>query len=555
MENRVLATPREIDRKMGCPLRCLFGMGLACLLSVFASAADPVAGSVAEPTAEEIARAVRNLGDDLFHVREKASEQLWGMGRLAEPALQKALRGGDPEVVRRARVILERLSWGLGPDTSPEIQRLVSEYRFGDPTVKRKAVEQLLQKADVAYDVLLAIVSHEREEDFRRHILGQLGTKLNLAVRQLMLRGNTRVAERMLELQAASGSDPALRNLVAFLLIQDRLKPKIREYQARVEKNADHTSVQVLVYLLRADGNLEGAEKVAAGAGYGSLLNSILYEKGEWAKLAERNQGAAEGESIEKIGFLTAYCRLAGKDKQFEALADKLRDWKTEEGASSESWYQAEALLLNERVDDAVNVLRKGKTTRAVFDLLCARLRFSEAFELADQAPDAASGFSLRLQKAKQWYFLGEREKANKLLLELGDKKTLLENPVRGYLAPLVEIKIELDLTDEALAHCELFFDREKSDKGDWPLLLGKLFPKKGGQAESWWDYLDQQSPDDPPLAKLNRLRSLMRPSKEQLPELKAAAEKILENSGGPAENQEATSKRIKRLQAVGETC
>src|ERR1700758_4291667 len=71
----------------------------------------------AAPTAAEIARAVEQLGSNNFRQRQKASAFLWAAGKVAEPALQKALHSEDKEVARRARAILDKFKFGIYPDT------------------------------------------------------------------------------------------------------------------------------------------------------------------------------------------------------------------------------------------------------------------------------------------------------------------------------------------------------------------------------------------------------------------------------------------------------
>jgi hypothetical protein len=58
---------------------------------------------------EKAAALVRKLGDDDFDSREKAVTELVDLGVVAIPALQKALKDKDAEVVRRARTILDVL--------------------------------------------------------------------------------------------------------------------------------------------------------------------------------------------------------------------------------------------------------------------------------------------------------------------------------------------------------------------------------------------------------------------------------------------------------------
>src|ERR1700724_3241662 len=103
------------------------------------------------PLEEEIQKAIRQLGDDNFHVREKATNFLWSAGRAAEPALRQAQESGDREVVRRAQSVLDKFKWGIYPDTPKDIIELVARYQAGDPQTKRGIVQQLLDKGGTGY--------------------------------------------------------------------------------------------------------------------------------------------------------------------------------------------------------------------------------------------------------------------------------------------------------------------------------------------------------------------------------------------------------------------
>jgi hypothetical protein len=55
---------------------------------------------------------VRQLGDDRFKVREKASKQLVMIGPRARPFLQTAVKDSDPEIARRAQECLQQIGEG-----------------------------------------------------------------------------------------------------------------------------------------------------------------------------------------------------------------------------------------------------------------------------------------------------------------------------------------------------------------------------------------------------------------------------------------------------------
>ena len=105
----------------------LAAIWIVAAAALVAAAAPPVA------TEEEIARKVKDLGDNSFAVREQASKTLWEAGRAAEAALQDAVKSSDPEVVRRSRELLDKFKWGIYPDTPKEVLELIQQYRTGEP--------------------------------------------------------------------------------------------------------------------------------------------------------------------------------------------------------------------------------------------------------------------------------------------------------------------------------------------------------------------------------------------------------------------------------------
>jgi len=79
-------------------------------------------------------RLVRDLGDDDFDMREAASRHLVEAGPKAIPYLRPALKSGDVEVVRRARLCLESLVESPLAGLMPGVVRLLGE-RNPDGTV------------------------------------------------------------------------------------------------------------------------------------------------------------------------------------------------------------------------------------------------------------------------------------------------------------------------------------------------------------------------------------------------------------------------------------
>ena len=76
-------------------MRAVNGILVALFFCARLSADQPAT----PPLEEEIQKAIRQLGDDSFHVREKATNFLWSAGRAAEPALRQAQESDDRESV------------------------------------------------------------------------------------------------------------------------------------------------------------------------------------------------------------------------------------------------------------------------------------------------------------------------------------------------------------------------------------------------------------------------------------------------------------------------
>src|SRR5262249_18532378 len=77
----------------------------------------------------KIKELVRKLSDDVFVVRNRATNDLIAMGSTALPALREALVDGDSEVVRRAASCLEIIEKSLNPAASAAAGRLRARHQ------------------------------------------------------------------------------------------------------------------------------------------------------------------------------------------------------------------------------------------------------------------------------------------------------------------------------------------------------------------------------------------------------------------------------------------
>src|SRR5262245_12186904 len=68
---------------------------------------------------------VRKLGDDVFIVRNRATNDLIAMGATARPALREGISDADAEIVRRATGCLEAIDKNLKPDATQAAARML----------------------------------------------------------------------------------------------------------------------------------------------------------------------------------------------------------------------------------------------------------------------------------------------------------------------------------------------------------------------------------------------------------------------------------------------
>ena len=112
------------------------------------------------PDAANVARVkglIKKLGDDSFEVREKATEELVKIGRLAVPLLQQATKDDDREVSRRAEDCLQRIGEKSGTAAIGAAVRLLALKR---PAGAVEALLDYLPAAEepVVRDIKAALV-------------------------------------------------------------------------------------------------------------------------------------------------------------------------------------------------------------------------------------------------------------------------------------------------------------------------------------------------------------------------------------------------------------
>lgn len=477
-------------------MRAMLCVSSALIVLSPAAAADP-------PDKDQIALWIKQLGDDSFAVREKASKQLWEAGRAAEPALQEAAQSKDVEVSRRARNLLDRFKWGIYADTPPKVVELITRYRSADPGGKQAVVKELFGLGGPGCAALLKLLSAEDDAGSRRALQDQVASEARQAVPLLVGEENFTALEQILELCLAGEAEPLLAHYAAYYLMRGKLDEQIARFQQEAGKPHQTRATLLLIFLHRAKGDLAAAGQAAKKAQRSDLIEAVLLEAGDWKALARHFLDLDGRQPIEVRGLKAAAYRRGGEAGALETL---LKEFQPPPGPRPPSpvddWMAAKMLMLNERPLDALPLLNGPYRTTA-FEVLCARMQYRAALALAEKSE---RDLLLGAAQARTLYLLGEKEAGRKLFAELGERIQRGQES-SGY-ERLVAAELRVGLRELAVQHCAraLAATEETTSRSVRVRLLGRLFPGKGGAAEAWWEFLRKRFPGEKPPAILQKL-------------------------------------------------
>jgi tetratricopeptide (TPR) repeat protein len=489
-------TPMSSSFALRAVICCLVSLGL-------------VSGSWGAPTPQEITKAVKQLGSKNFRQRKQASDFLWAAGKAAEAALQKAAKSKDAEIARRAREILEKFKYGIYPDTPKQVLGLIKEYRTGNDETKVKVINELNKLGAPGHAVLIKFAAVEEEGYIRRTLFHCLTGEV---IPGLLTNSRFDEVEELLELGLKGREEQALRDYAAYLALRGRLDARLPVWNKKAKKLTGYKEAEVATYLYRAKGDLKSALGFARRAEKKWLPAAIQIEQSDWKELAASQDPPSDNpDPLVALSYKATFQRLAGNIKDFEkTVAELLKSNFTDPYSVKRVAF---TLLLNDRAKQAIDLLVKNNQTALAFTLLATQNRYREAFALADKVKanhDPEDLFALKLAQARTHIVLGDRERAVKLLAKLADEKLIpkAETPAFVEFKQVVETEYQLDLKDQAFAHCaQIIPQAEKAET--LPELLGKVFPDQGSQAAVWWRFFRKKHDGEKSWATLQRMRAL----------------------------------------------
>lgn len=456
-------------------------MLLLCLL--FGWAAPPWT-----PLPSQIEALIRQLGDDDFDIRERASKRLREAGEAAEAALEKAAESDDAETKKRARAILEDFKLGIYPGTPPQVAGLARRYAAATAEEKRGVIGSLLATGAPGARTLIRLIKSEADAVSRREALSSLASQLPVAAALLLDTEERTILQALLHLASQSESPSGPAHFAAYHLLTGQAPARIAalEEQARAAPPGKKEH-ELLFWLHRARGDLPRARDATKKAERPDLAEAAMLEAADWKGLDDDPSLAPDGEKAMQLGFRAAYARLAGNKKRHAQAADELATLArpiAREGGPVLT--HAKGLFFNSRTSQAIELLAQSRAEpRMLFHLHAAALRYSDAFALAKAARDGKQPDAtyLTLQEAKARWHLGQKEEALALTRKAAaEVRAGIED---SWPIELVEAEVLMGRRDEAFAHAAAL---SLDGKSGWPArLMGALFPAYEQDAQAVW--------------------------------------------------------------------
>ena len=251
-------------------------------------------------------------------------------GGCSGHALEKALDDENPEIVRRARELLDKFSWGIRPDSPPDVLKLLRQFQVGDPDprksieVRRGAVLDLLKRGAPGVSVARALLAKDFPSEVNQQLVEQVTAIIRHEVPLRLFDGKVDEARELVALHAAKTGPEGAADYAVFHLLRDRLPDAISSAESAL-KAGKHSQKLLLAHLYRANGDWAKARAVAADLpapedGPGAI-EFLREDEGDWGSLADTlSFGGMNHPEAVRLAML----RLAGRTREFDEAIHNL---------------------------------------------------------------------------------------------------------------------------------------------------------------------------------------------------------------------------------------
>lgn len=397
-------------------------------------------------------------------------------------------------------------------------------------------------------DVLRQFAALEKDEVRRKGYLEQLLFAPSGVVSWHIRRGEYEQVEALLTEHAAD--DAGRIRLATYLGSRKLLEARVDTLRQQMQSEPAKVDQRLLLYLVRAQGDLAGAQELATKLGDDGLSRAILVERQDWAAAAALQAGsacplpvpiivtnstAAAFPEIEALGYLATFQRLADQQDAFAASVQKIQQLQQANPTNRTlAWHCAEALLLNDCVDQALAFLRDTHPRRA-FALYTFQHRYEEALRLIgmpreaaldrawfdqlhgagnDEAAQTLDRFEFALHITRVLDVLGQSDDRDALLAVLRsvvDEMPAPANttpPANAYWELMSQSLFRMGMNQQAWSIGALAVSPQTYS----PTLLSRLYGRRADEANAWWRFLRAEQPSEPVPDALERLHQILYP-------------------------------------------
>lgn len=472
----------------------------------------PLTCQAAPPTDQEIRRAIQDLTDDRFAVRQQAFQVLEAAGDRAESLLRAAVRSEDAEVERQARVLLKRIVAHPAPHLPSEIiHRLHRFLQSSDkPVHQAQILRSLLEEGEGAHSLVFRLLD-TCTRDQQRLIFDELAKNNWEVLSCLSAQGHDSFVFQ-LALQAIEVECESVILHFTFLVAHRGEFDAYRShFQRLLQRRNRDWDARVAAALARHTADVELAQLAARRMQDETSVRHILVDMGRWSELSDYLKSRPHNTStIAELGFQLTVYRLAARDSDTAQVLQQIENLVGEprfRGRSTRSaWNVAKVLLLNEETDRALAILNKAMDTRAMVEVLWALGRLQQAMQLSDTAARTELGnrTSARLAHIDRLLRLGQKEQAREWLQQVKSVPGEVSESLRREVVVECLIRLGLSAAAEQIV-------RESMGLHDSPIgpLLAALEPRLGPDAEIIFRLTAQAEPSSTWDERIAQLRAL----------------------------------------------
>jgi tetratricopeptide (TPR) repeat protein len=507
---------------MNHPSAVIFS-GMAVISGLVAAAPGPPAPPAAEQAARDTATLIRELADESFKVREKASADLWRMGETALAALTEAAASTDPEQAFRARDLLRKIQLHITPDTDPSVIALVERYMKATPSEKAGLLGRM--KGKRAWRQMLKLYASETDAEVRERLQEFVNGVAVIAARERLAKGDSATAREFLEMAPADTA--GLLALAEFHRSHGTLNEELE--RAKAIKSRKSTLWQLALH--RAAGNLEAARDAATEAGEQRLAAALAALAGDpvpWLR------GLPEG--FDEDPSATAYAAVAIRRWQgqkvrsadLEPLLEGLTSRRTTERGAAMN-----ALFLLSEIEAVEPAFVKSEPFAAFlhFQMLERNDEALKALGMDPDQPNYQAWVEKRVAKFDDKDIEDQHEPSSHTeelvaLANFLERKGLHDVAFAAFSGPLAAFAEKND--DEFLELLGALFNRRK------PAVAAPLLAKRIGVAwagedakrweevaiaalgdddftTQWWDWVAELAPDETRASRLDGLLAVFK--------------------------------------------